>query len=116
MTIRYFPKVLVAATLAAAALGAQARPDVYLSIGLQAGPVWVQAQPVYVPPQPVYVQPAPMYARPPVWVPPRVMFERQGWRGYDAREAWERERAWRRAEWHRHDRYDGYRGGDRDDD
>ncbi|MDE2452470.1 MAG: PXPV repeat protein, partial [Burkholderiales bacterium] len=109
-------KFLVAATLAAAALGAQAHADVYFSLGVQAAPVWVQPQPVYVQPQPVYVQPAPVYARPPVFVAPRVVFERQGWRADDAREAWERERAWRRAEWHRRQWYDGFRGGDRDDD
>ncbi|MDE1951120.1 MAG: hypothetical protein KGI35_21080 [Burkholderiales bacterium] len=106
MSLRRSPKFLVAATLAAAALGAQAHADVYFSLGVQAAPVWVQPQQVYLPPPAVYVQPAPVYLRPPVLVAPRVVFERQGWRGDDAREAWQRERAWRRAEWHRHARDD----------
>ncbi|MDE2371842.1 MAG: hypothetical protein KGN16_22935 [Burkholderiales bacterium] len=119
MNLRFSTQFLVAATLATAALGAQARPDVYFSIGVQAGPVWVQSAPVYVPAPPVYMPPAQVVLRPPVWVPPRLVFERPGWRGYDARDdrdAWERERAWRRAEWHRHEGRDGYRGDDRGDD
>ena len=120
-------KFLVGATLATAVLGAatiaEARPEVYLSIGLQSSPAWVeqapvyvQPQPVYVQPQPMYLQPAPVYMRPPVFVSPRELFERPRWGGYDARYEWERQRAWRRAEWLRHERYDGFRGGDRDHD
>lgn len=120
MNLCFSPKFLVAATLAAAALCAatvaEARPDVYFSINLQEGPAWVEQAPVYVQPQPVYVQPAPVYLRAPVFVSPDEVFERQSWRGYDARDGWERERAWRRAERHRHEQYDGFRGGDRDDD
>jgi hypothetical protein len=127
MNLCFSPKFLVAATLATAALGvatvAEARPDVYFSIGLQSGPAWVeqapvyvQPQPVYVRPQPVYVQPAPVYLRPPVFFSPDEVFERQSWRGYDGRYGWERERAWRRAERRRHEQYDGFRGGDRDHD
>ena len=125
---RFFSaKFLVAATLATAALGAatvaEARPDVYLSLGFQNGPAWVEPAPVYVQPQPVYVQPrrvyvepAPVYARPPVFVAPREVFERPRWGGYDARYEWERERAWRQAEWRRHEWREEIRRGDRDHD
>lgn len=41
----------------AAASAAQARSDVYFSIGVQPSHVYVQPAPVYVQPQPVYVQP-----------------------------------------------------------
>ena len=100
---RFFfsPKFLVAATLATAALGAatvaEARPEVFVSIGLQGGPGWVEPAPVYVrlrpvfvQPRPVYVQPAPVFMRPPVFVAPREVFERPRWGGYDGR--FERER------------------------
>ncbi len=118
---RFFsPKFLVAATLATAALGAataaEARPDVSLSIGFQNGPAWVEPAPVYFQPRPVYVQPAPVYVRPPVFVAPREVFERPRWGGYDARFQWERERAWRHAEWGRHERHEEFRGNDRDHD
>lgn len=122
MNLCLSPKFLVAATLAATALGAatvaEARPDVYFSIGLQSSPSWVEQAPVYVQPQPVYVQPAPVYLRPPVFVSPREVFERPSWGGYDVRHEWGRERAWRRAERFRHDPYDGVRsrGRDRDHD
>ena len=113
-------KFLVATALATAALGAatvaEARPEVFVSIGLQGSPGWVepghgyfeparghlQPQPVYVQPRPVFVQPAPVFVRPPA-------FGR-----YDARIEWERERAWRHAEWRRHERHDQFRGGDHD--
>ena len=115
-----FSKFLVSATLATtslcAATAAQARPEVYVSIGLQNGPAWVEQAPAYVRPQPVYRQPAPLYLRPPVIARPREVFERPHWGGHDAHHEWERERAWRRAEWLRHERYDGLRGGDRDHD
>ena len=120
MNLCFTPKFLVAATLTTAALGgatvAEARPDVYFSINLQDGPAWVEQAPVVVQPQPRYLQPAPVYLRPPVYVSPREVFERQSWRGQDAHEEWERERAWRRAEWLRHEQYDGLRGGHRDHD
>jgi hypothetical protein len=127
---RFFksPKFLVAAALATAALAgvsvAEARPDVYVSIGLQGfptyvepAPVYLQRQPTYVPPRPIYVQPAATYVRPPVFVAPREVFERPRWAGDDRRDEWERERAWRRDEWSRrqwreqsddryHDRHD----------
>ena len=125
---RFFsPKFLVAAALATAALGAatvaEARPDVFVSIGLQGGPGWVepargyfQPQPVYVQPRPVYVEPAPVYARPPVFVSPREVFEGPGFGRYEAHREWERERAWRRAEWRRHEWREEFRGGDHDRD
>ena len=108
-------RFLVAATLATAALGAatvaEAHPEVFVSIGLQGGQGWVepargyfQPQPVYVQPRPVFVQPAPVFVQPP-------FFGR-----YDARNKWERERAWRHAEWRRHERHEQFRGDhDRDD-
>lgn len=92
-------RIIAAAVLAAAALGAtsaaQARPDIQVSIGLPGLPVFVQP-PVYVRTQPVYVQPRPFYAP-----PPAVVYERR-W-GPSYRPDFERERAWRHAEWRRHD-------------
>ncbi|CAN5515497.1 hypothetical protein BH10PSE16_BH10PSE16_08410 [soil metagenome] len=75
------------ATLAVAAMGfagsAQARDNVYWSVGVgtpgavvNVGNVY-QPQPVYVQPQPVYVQPAPVYVQPrPVFVQSSPMFVR----------------------------------------
>ena len=107
----FSPKRLAAAALATVALGAatiaEARPEVYVSIGLQSGPAWVEQAPVYV-------QPAPVYVRPPVFVRPREVHEHPHWGGYHAHHQWECERAWRRAEWLRHQRHDGFRGRDRD--
>ncbi len=144
---RFFisPKFLVAATLATVALGAAtvaeaARPEVYVSVDFQSGPSWVepargyyvqpepvyaqpwpiyvQPQPVYVQPRPVYVQPAPVYVRPPIFVSPREVFEQPRFGRYDGRFEWERERAWRHAEWRRHEWHEDFRGRghDRDDD
>jgi hypothetical protein len=111
-------KLLAVVTLATAALGAatvaEARPDVYFSVGVQSGPAWVEPSPVYVQPRPVYVQPAPVYVRPPVFVRPREVYEHPHWGGYGNHHEWERERARRHAEWLRHQRHDGYRGNDRD--
>lgn len=44
-----------------AASSAQARSDVYFSIGVQSPGYYVQPAPVYVQPAPVYVQPGPIY-------------------------------------------------------
>ena len=84
-----------AAALAVAALGfagaAQARDDVYWSVGVGSpgvsvnvgnafpvytpAPVYVQPAPVYYQPAPVYVRPAPVYYQPaPVFVQPRPYF------------------------------------------
>jgi hypothetical protein len=147
---RFFisPKFLVAATLAAAALGTvtvaeAARPEVYVSVDFQSGPAWVepsrgyyvesqpvyvqpqpvyvqpqpvylQPQPMYVHPRPIYVQPAPVYVRPPIFASPREVFEQPPFGRYE----WEREHAWRHAEWRRHERHAGFRSGwqDHDDD
>jgi hypothetical protein len=75
----YFPKRAAAVAfglLALASAGAaQARSDVYFSIGVQPSHVYVEPQPVYVQPQPVYVQPRPVYAQPqPVYVQPRPVY------------------------------------------
>lgn len=117
-------KFLIAAALVTTALGtatiAQARPEVFVSIGLQGAPGWeepargyyFQPQPVYVQPRSVYVESAPVYLRPPVFVSPRAGFERHEWRDEEARFDWERERAWHRGEW-RHEGRQEFRGGDR---
>lgn len=84
------------AVLAVAALSfagsAQARDDVFWSVGMgapgvslnvgNAGPVYIQAQPVYVQPEPIYYQPRPVFVRPaPVYVQPQpVYYDRPyGW-------------------------------------
>lgn len=45
----------------AAASSAQARTDVYFSVGVQVPGIYVQPAPVYVQPAPVYVQPRQIY-------------------------------------------------------
>ena len=111
-------KFLVVATLATAGLGAatvaEARPDVYLSLGFQGVPAYVEPAPVYVQPRRVFVEPAPVYVRPPAFFSPREVFEGPRFGRYEARRDWERERDWRRAEWLRHERHEEFRGGDRD--
>lgn len=122
----YFQKFIASAVLFGAVLGtatvAQARPDVFVSIGLPGLP----ALPVLLPPplprpiirtEPVYVQPRPVYQAPPV-----VVYERP-WQPAYRYEA-DRGREWRHHEWqHRgrgHDqdrdgvpnRYDSDRDGD----
>lgn len=82
-------RILVTGALAAGALGmagvAQARSDVYWSIGVgspgvsvgvsNAPPVYYAPQPVYVQPAPVYVRPRPVYVTPPAYyAPPRVIY------------------------------------------
>jgi hypothetical protein len=87
-------------TSAAFALGllglagaAQARADVYFSLGVPG--VTYAPQPVYVDPQPVYVNPQPYYTAPAqVYVDPGY-----GWRQRE----WRREE-WRRHEWREHER------------
>ena len=86
------------AGLATVGTAAQARSDVFFSLGVQAAPgvsvgvsnapVMVAPAPVYVAPQPVYVQPAPVYMAPPVvvrpapviYAPARVYYGGPGWR------------------------------------
>ena len=99
-------KLVAAAALTAAALGAataaNANPNVYLSVGFQGGPAYVQPAPVYVQPRPVYVQPRPVYVQPrPVYVaPPAFVYGRQWLPAYGRTH--ERDEAWRHAEWRRH--------------
>lgn len=60
-----------------AASSAQARSDVYFSIGVQVPGVYVQPMPVYVQPMPVYVQPRPYYAPAPhFYAPAPVYYQR----------------------------------------
>ncbi len=111
------PKFLVAAALATAALGGTtvaqaARPEVFLSIGLNSGPAWVSPSRGYD------WQPERVYAGPPIFVAPRPVFEPPRFGRYDARSEWQRDREWRHAEWRRHERHEEFhgRGHDRDDD
>ena len=80
----FFQRFIASTVLIVAVLGtasvAQARPDVYVSIGL--------------PGLPVYVQPRPVYEAAPV-----VVYERP-WRPSYRYEA-ERDREWRHREWQR---------------
>jgi hypothetical protein len=95
---RLFAAGAIALGLLGAASAAQARTDVYFSLGV---PVYTAPAPVYVQPQPVYVDPAPAYVAPaPIFVRPRRAWaDDDGWR----RAEWRRERWERRREWeHRH--------------
>lgn len=106
-------RMLIAGAVALTALGmanvAQARSDVYWSLGVgapgavigvgnvppavYAPPVYVAPPPVYMAPPPVYVRPRPVYVAPPpvYYGPPQVVYRPyNGWRG----ERWERRR-WR---------------------
>lgn len=116
-------RIAAAAVIATAVLGAasavQAHTDVQFSIGIPARPVYVEPAPVYVQPRPVYVQPTPVYVQPaPVYVRPRhphmpptaIVYERP-WPSYES--AFERERAWRRAEWQRRHWQHRHHGWDR---
>jgi hypothetical protein len=95
----FFQRFIASAVLIGAVLGtasvAQARPDVFVSIGLPGLPVLVppplprpffRAEPVYVQPRPVYEAPVVVYERP--------------WRSSYRYEA-ERDREWRHREWQR---------------
>lgn len=115
-----FVKAVAAAGVALAALGtasvAQARDNVYFSIGAHVAPgvsigvsnahpyypqpVYVQPQPVYVQPQPYYVQPAPVYYPRPVYVAPPAYI------GY-SRPGFHRDHRWH--DWD-HDHRRGHRG------
>lgn len=114
------PRILAAAALSAAALGtatvAEARPDIYFSVGFQSGPTWVEPAPVYVQPRRVYVEPQPVYVQPrPVYVQPRYVhveprrtyvrppvydYDRPWGQSYGAAHA--DERAWHRSDAKRH--------------
>jgi len=106
-----FPYLAKTAALAAIALGslaatqaAQARTDVYFSLGVPA-PVYSAPEPVYVVPQQGYVAPRTVYA--PTY-PAYVDEGRRDWRWRQdewRREEWRREQ-WRREEWRRHHHHD----------
>jgi hypothetical protein len=71
MSTRSLAAIAFALVAVAAASTAQARSDVYFSIGVQVPGAYVHAAPVYVQPGHVYVRPAPVYVRPaPVYVQP----------------------------------------------
>jgi len=114
--------VAVGAAALVAAGSAQARDDVFWSVGVQspgvsvgvanAPPVYMAPQPVYVAPQPVYVQPRPVYrpapvyyAPQPVYVQPRPVYQ-AGWvePGYGYGDG----RGWHKHKRHHH-RHDGWR-------
>ncbi|MEO8655059.1 MAG: PXPV repeat protein [Ramlibacter sp.] len=105
-------KFLATAAVALGALGAvtaaQARSDVFFSIGVQAPGVYVEPAPVYVQPQPVYVQPRPVYTEPIYSAQPQV-YVNPAWTGYgpsyDDDRRW-RQAEWRRRQWERHHRWD----------
>ena len=106
MTRPLSSRFAAAAVLAAAALGAatavQAHTEIFFSVGIPGRTVYVEPPPVYVWQQPVYVQPQPVYEQPrPIYVqPPAYGYERP-W-GPSYADGFERERAWRQAEWQRH--------------
>lgn len=97
-----FVKAAAVASVALAALAtasvAQARSDVFFSIGANLAPgvslgvsnvrpyypapVYVQAAPVYYQPAPVYYEPAPVYYQPAVYLAPSygVTYVRPGYR------------------------------------
>jgi len=97
----FFQRFIASAALIGAVFGAasvaQARPDVFVSIGLPGLPVllppplprpFMRAEPVYVQPRPVYEEAAPV-----------VVYERP-W-GPSYRYEAERDREWRHREWQR---------------
>jgi hypothetical protein len=101
-----------------AASAAQARSDLYFSLGVQAPPVYVQPAPYYVQQsRPVYVAPAQVYVRPaePVY---------QYGYGYGYGYGYQEQRARRHEEWrawqwrqrHHHNEWEQHRSHDRDDD
>ncbi len=113
----------VAGLLAASA--AQARSDVFFSIGFQ-GPVYVEPAPVYVQPRPVYTQPQVVYTQPAVVYTQEPVYEQyQTYQTYQQYQpvygyGWEAERArrheaWRQAQWRRHHQH-GWNEHDRDHD
>ena len=110
-------RLVAAAALAVAALGtasaAHARSDVYFSVAVQGAPVYAESAPIYVQPQPVYVQPRRVYVEPPAYVvAPAEVYGRPCPPTYDS--AYDEERAWRRAEWHRRHWVHHHRDWDRD--
>ena len=108
-------KFVVASALALGALGAagvaEARTDVFFSLGIPG--VYVQPQPVYVDPQPVYVDPQPVYVNPqPVYAPAYGYDAAIAWR----RAQWQRQNYWREHRAWQHRQWEHRRHEDRDDD
>ena len=105
-----FVKAAAVATIVlgslAVAQGAQARTNVYFSVGVPA-PVYAPSQPVYVVPQPTYVVPEQTYVAPPtVYAPVYSGYDNWQWRQAEWRRAeWRREQ-WRREEWRRHQHHE----------
>jgi len=130
---KFFVIAFAAASCALATGSAQARNNVYWSIGINAPPIGTvvsnvpvyQPAPVYYAPVPVYYEPAPVYYEPaPVYVrPPRVIYRPQhvvyGGRYWDARaHHWRHHhhhhhRGWHQRDWRR-DEYGSHRGWQRD--
>ena len=110
MSSSIFAKLAAAAlvlAVAGTATVAQARDNVYFSIGANVAPgvaigvsnappvyyppVYVQPAPVYYEPAPVYVRPAPVYVRPaPVYYGPSVVYYERGHR-HGHRKHWRNE-------------------------
>jgi len=107
-------KFIATAVLALGALGAvtaaQARSDVFFSIGVQAPGVYVEQQPVYVQPQPVYVQQQPVYGSQ-YYSAPAQVYVNPAWNGYGR--SYDNDRGWRQAEWRRREWERHHRGEER---
>ena len=90
-------KLLVAGTVAAAALGlseaAMAQVRVGVNIGVPVAPVYVAPQPVYVSPPPP--PPAVVYAAPPAVYAPTIAIGWYGGRYYDGHRYWTRDENYR---------------------
>ena len=86
MKLKLFRSAAALVALAGLAAGAaQARDNVYWSVGIDAAPgvsvgvgnvrpVYVAPAPVYVAPAPVYVAPQPVYVAPPVYARPAPVY------------------------------------------
>jgi hypothetical protein len=122
----FFQRLIASAVVIGAALGtatvAQARPDVFVSIGLPGVPVllppplprpFIRAEPVYVQPSPVYEAPVVVYER--AW---RATYRHEAERDQEWRHREWRHREWERREWERRDHeqdrpsHGGHRGRD----
>lgn len=95
--------ILLAGAAVAAASAAQARDNVYWSVGIDAAPgvsvgvgnyrpqtVYVAPQPVYVAPQPIYVPPPRVYYQP-VYVQPAPVYYGYGYAPYHGKK-WKNKR------------------------
>lgn len=113
---RFFTAMAAGICLLGIASAAQARSDVYFSVGIAGAPAaYVAPAPVYVQPAPVFVQPAPVYVQPtPTYVYPRPVYVQPppsyAWPSrvyiqpdYSVDEERERRRdEWRRRQWRHH--------------